>query len=361
MARRRKFNPSGAQIAVAAGAAILGGIVLYDTVYAKPAPAKKKKKPEPSCDPSPYQWNEGAVRAGIEDLVTAGERDATFIATEVASSLFGDYPGGGNIEFPPAPGAPKGVACVWSLVIYMVDIIFKEKGIKNGKKDGGFNWEVHGAGDLDNYPWETPSLHPDNYPTPGVFIDIGNKEGAWDTSEGLDKMMKVLLAQSMAMANLAGGNVDVGLAYAQTTKGKNLRRDYRNLIQCSVWNDALYGQTNIVAAGGKEGGSTHMMNNKGRGLNWYPRHADNLSRMAQGKKPKRTTSASGAKLASPNSGSSQMLLWLPAVDLQALGNPNPVIKPLNWSNGSSTKEPPPMVQDLGIDMSGVGLSGGPGC
>lgn len=46
---RRKFNPTGGQIALAAGAAIIGGLALAD-VYAKPAP-KKKTKPAPLPDP----------------------------------------------------------------------------------------------------------------------------------------------------------------------------------------------------------------------------------------------------------------------------------------------------------------------
>lgn len=349
MARRRK-NPSGGQIALAAGAALIASLAAYDA-FAKPK-AKPKKKKKPACDPSPYTFDENRVRVGIEALVGAGERDKVLIASEVDNQVFGDYPGGGNVEFPPAPGAPKGVTCVWQLTLNLVDVIFEEQGIDPDAKED-FEWEVHGSGDP-GYPWESPTLHPENYPTPSTFIDIGTVD-AWDTSKGFDSMVQNVLGSALAMAGM-----DAGLAVGNSSTSKRLRREMRELIICSKYNDALYGQTDVKKAGGAEG-KDWMMNSKGRGLNWLPYHADNIGRMAQGKPPRRATSTNGKKLGGGKGGSSQMLVWLPAVDLGALQGAVPSVKALQWSDASATTEPPPVVQRLGVDMSGVNLPGGAGC
>lgn len=221
------------------------------------------------------------------------------------------------------------------------------------------------------YPWEFPALHFDNYPTPGTWIDLGDKTGAFDPAQGFDTYVRALLGSALAMA----GN-DPGIAFAQgqdprAELGRRLRREVRKAITVvGGVNDLAYGQTNLNFAGGNDpnapGGDpakpfsgAYVLNEEGRGLNWLPRHADNLQRIADGLPLKRTTSLTGQPLPWPDGGNRQMALWSPAFDLAPLapGQPDPAIRFLQWSDGSSTIDPPPSIQALGVDLSGVELPG----
>lgn len=354
----RRKNPSGGAIALAAGAAVLASLALWSGLASAKTTKKAKKKEDPTapplgCDPRPYEWDEDQVRDAIDILLEDGERDKALIATEVASSIFGHHPNGNTIMFPPAPNAPPGVDCVWTLVVDLVDQVFVEQNITGilPQPPEEFEWVIHASGDP-GYPWEEPSLHADNYPTPSTFIQV--KYGS-EAVDNLDSLVKAALGSALAMAGM-----DPSLATGTSSTSKRLRKEMRELISCGAFNDGNYGQTDPVKAGGSST-NTYMMNVKNRGLNWLPYHADNLSRMAQGLSPKRTTSLAGNRLLGANAGNTQMLVWIPAIDLEALAGPVPVVVPLYWSDGTSTKEPPPIIQKLGVDMSGVNLPGGAGC
>lgn len=231
------------------------------------------------------------------------------------------------------------------------------------------NWQVIDVDDP-NYPWEFPALQADNYPTPGTWGDAGDKSGAFDYSLGFDRYIEALLGSALAMA---GNDPSIATAKGQDPNaqlGKKLRRQMRaGVVAVGGINDLLYGQTNLNLAGGNDpnmpGGNdkpkngTWVLNEEGRSLNWLPRHADNLDRIQRGSPLKRTTNLKGQKLAAPDRGSNQMLIWAPAVDLVSLGPDMavPMIKYLQWSDGSSTADPPPTIQALGVDMSGVSLPG----
>ena len=225
-------------------------------------------------------------------------------------------------------------------------------------------WEVVTPKDP-GYPWEFPALHIDNYPTPATWWNAGDKTGSFDPSDGYDRLVQAVLGSALAMAG-----VDPSLALAEGKKsgaelGRRLRRAVREAIMAiDGVNDLLYGQQNLNFAGGNDpsmpGGdpnrpisAAYVMNERGRGLNWLPRHADNLSRIAARHPLRRTTDLQGQAL--PNSSHRQMLIWIPAFDLDALARDVPSIQPLAWSNGTSTLNPPPSIQEAGIDMSGVEL------
>ncbi len=147
-----------------------------------------------------------------------------------------------------------------------------------------------------------------------------------------------------------------------------------------AYNDRLYGQTNANYAGGVDPGKPcssgsvaapcedgirdanatpvrYMMNEQGRGLNWLPRHADMLNLIAESMVLERTTEIDGQRM--PNLGGHQMVVWCPAFDLADLapGIADPQIRFLEWPDGISTRDAPPSVRRLGINMHGVSLPG----
>lgn len=231
------------------------------------------------------------------------------------------------------------------------------------------DWEIVTPTDP-GYPWEFPALHFENYPTPGTWWNAGDKTGAFDPSLGFDRFVRALLGSALAMA---GNDPTIAAAEGKNkdaATGKRLRREVRQaLVAVGGINDLLYGQDNLNLAGGndpnKAGGDpkkprsgAHVLNAAGRGLNWLPRHANNLQRIQEGLPLLRTTSLAGRSLPGIK-GSRQMLIWSPAFDLDAL-SPNvgsPSIQFLHWSDGSSTADPPPSIRQLGVDLSGVALPG----
>jgi len=245
-------------------------------------------------------------------------------------------------------------------------------------------WVFHRADDP-GYPFDAAVLHPLNVPTPGMWIDIGDAAGEWDPSKGFDSLVRVLLGSALAMA---GNDPKIATAEGKDPNaqiGRALRKAVRDsLIVPGETNDLLYGQTNANLAGGVDPGKpcvhgssnapcqdgirdpnsaavTYMMNAAGRGLNWLPRHADNLARIPKRQPLMRTTTLDGRRLPNVADGH-HMLLWLPAYALELLApsQATPSIGYTTWPDGSSTRLPPPSVRSLGIDLSGVEIPTGQG-
>lgn len=241
-------------------------------------------------------------------------------------------------------------------------------------------WVLHNANDP-GYPFDAAVLHPRNVPTPGLWVDAGDDSGDWDPSKGLDSFVRVLLGSALAMA----GN-DPMIAQAEgkdpnAALGRALRKAVRDsLMVPGGINDLLYGQTNANLAGGVDPGKpcvhgsskapcddgirdpnstavTYMMNSAGRGLNWLPRHADNLARIPQRLPLLRTTTIDGRRLPNAADGH-QMLIWAPAYALELLAPSQeiPSIGYTTWPDGSSTLNPPPSVRSLGVDLNGVEIT-----
>lgn len=361
----RRNPPSTAMIAlgtVAALALVGGSAYAYSKIKKKKQPTGPTG-PELPCDPAPYVVDINELEQYVNEQIDAGETDKATVIQNAADTYFGRYPNGQAIVFPPAPNAPAGVGCVWQIVIIVVDDIFKRRNVPETPTGptGSLEWVVHKASDP-GYPWEEPTLHTENYPTPGMFLDVNNSD-AWKPGKGLDSMVRAALGSALAMA---GGDVTLAQEGNKSNRSKQLKAGLRNaIIIPDGWNDHLYGQTNANYAGGNDpdapGGDknkakvTYMMNSQGRGLNWLPRHADNIARIPAHMAPKRTTSLAGNKLGGANSGNQHMLIWIPGLDLQALRAAVPAIAFLKWSDGTSTLHPPPQIQALGYDMSGVVL------
>ncbi len=362
----RRMNPTATQW----GLLLAGGTAAV--VLAASAIASASDKPSgggdlPDVDDdeacAPYDYNAAVVDNQIESMITAGERDKAYIAQIVATFLFAQHPSGMQVVFPPGPVAQPGVVCVWTRVVGQVDAMFADLGLddEDPSEPGSLEWVLRTSADP-GYPWEEPVMHVENYPTPGMFVDIGNAEGAWKPSNGYDSMVRAYLGSALSMA---GGDVSL----ATSNAGQALRKEARRAITAvGGFNDLVYGQTNLNYAGGndptKPGGDAnkpksgqYVLNAKNRGLNWLPRHKDNIQRIQQGLAPKRSTRLDGSKMGGVNAGNQQMLVWLPALNLEALAQAVPSIEFLQWSDGSSTLDPAPQIVGLGVDMTGVDLPG----
>lgn len=368
-ASTRAFNPTpiGWAIMLASGAAVLA---IAATAFGSTRSTSTTKPtdlpgivPDFECDPEPYDVDVDDLRAMIGTQINQGLLDKAVIATNVATMVFGAHPGGGFASFPPGASPLPGVMCVWSVVVFIVEDEFEQRGLGNievpteptkpteptepTEPTGSLQWVTRGTLN-DGYPWEEPVLHSTNTPSPGMFVDIG-AQGAWDPSDGYNKMLRQYLGSALSMANLYVDGI------ANSPQYQEVRKRLREAITAvGGFNDLLYGQTNLVAAGGGAN-NTYVLNAQGRGLNWYPRHHNVKYAIGAGEAPERGTRLNGNKLSGANAGSQQMLVWLPALDIDALKNG--VVDFLTWSDGSSTLDPPPQIRALGVDMHGVSLPG----
>lgn len=319
--------------------------------------------PPGPADCAPYNYDAGLVDLQIGSYLDVGERDPALIAVNTATKFFGEHPDGLKIVFPPGPDAPVEALCVFDKVVQAVDSAFRERGLDPNdeqEKTHAVVWKTVSVGpgseDLSAYPWNDAVLEVDNYPTPGTFNLI--EKGDYGA-----QFFKQLVAAALAMAG-----ADTAPAFDNNSKvGKRLRKEMRDLVICA--NDAIVTSTSATMAGGRDPGTngeddkgvTYMLGPNDRGLVWLPRHKDNLARLAQGLPQKRNISASGQKI---GSGSSHMLLWLPAINLERLRGPVPVVTTdgMTWpDSGENTINYPTPVAKLGVDTSGVNLDGGAGC
>lgn len=308
--------------------------------------AKRRKRSKRRLNPTPTQW----AMMGVAGALVLGLSGAAVAAATRRKKK--DLPGVVDTPDPPPPP--------------VVEPPVQPPPVQ----PQSLEWVLRTAKDP-GYPWAEPVLHYENYPTPSMFVDIGDSDGAWNPASGFDSLVKAILASALAMA---GNDPKIAFAQGQDANaqlGKDLRRKVReSLIVVGGFNDLNYGQTNLNYAGGNDpnapGGdpnkplsATYVLNAQKRGLNWLPRHADNIDRIQASQASKRTTTLQGKKLSPPNSGNRHMVVWAPAYDLDALGPDKavPTIKFLTWPDGSSTLHPPPQIRALGIDMSGVQLPG----
>lgn len=343
-----KNPPTGLVVGGIVGGLALAGLMVYSMDARAATPT--------AC--APYKWNEGKVREAIEVRLDTGLRDPARIAVEVCTEVFGTYPGtGATVMFPPRSDSPKGVACVWDRTITLMGKIYDERGIdpdEGLEPDGGpiDIVPVNPMDDINNYPWNTPGQDRANYPTPGLFADVGGPQ-VHDYSAGLSSVAKAALNSAMAMAAALGHNVSYGQTIMKANEAagsgpgavkRNLMKAMRELMEKSQFNWKTYG-TN------------------GTGFNvlsYLPRHNNNLARMKEGLTPKRGIRFDGAHIS--GQGTRQPQFWIPGINLQMLAGQNPVVTVagMTYNDGSSTLEPPPSVQRLGVDTSGVSVPPTPG-
>lgn len=302
---------------------------------------------------APTLSGEADVAAVVGHYIDAGERDPALIACNTAFRLFR---GPRCQVFPPPAGAPVSVRAAWGRLLSYIDNAFIQRGLVPGDErtaGAGVQWSMvstaQGSIDLERYPWHEPALHELGMATPGTFWVA--KPGDHDGS----------LVRDYLFAALAMAGMDPSPAFDDSKLGRRLRRDARELVLSSEWNDARVTSKSAALAGGRDPGTngpsdpgvTHVLGRHGRGLVWAPRHYDDLARLGAGLPAKRGIDLAGEPI---GSGRSPMVLYLPAVNLRALRSAAPVLTTdgLLWrDNEKSTMFPPSIVDDLGIDTSGV--------
>lgn len=302
---------------------------------------------------SPALSGEADVAHVVQRYIDAGERDPALIACNTAFRLFRSRR---CQVFPPPATAPLPVRAAWDRLLTHVDRAFSERGLVPGDestRDVGVQWTTvstaEGSVDLDRYPWPEPAIHESGMATPGTFwvARPGDTDGS---------LVRDFLFAALAMAGTA-----TAPAFDDSKAGRQLRRDARELFLATTWNDARVTSCSATLAGGREPGThgpedpgvTYVLGRHGRGLVWDLRHYDDLARLSAGLQAKRGIDLRGEPL---GSGRSPMVLYLAAVNLQALRGPSPTLttEGLVWGdNGKSTIYPPSAVDRLGIDTSGV--------
>jgi hypothetical protein len=361
--KKRKMNPPQATTALVVGTLIVAtgvGAYLYSSqAQAKPA----KKKSSSSC--KPYSFDTAVVRIEIEKAVDAGQRNVNDIATAVAFELFGLYPDGGAVTFPPDANAKPGVQCVWDSILILIIEVFDERGITPDDGSGGdegIDFVIHDPYD-DGYPWEDASLERNNYPTPGMFADVGG-EGSQEVYDGGTFMvLSAALNSALAMAAAKGYDVSVAqniMSKPNTSASRDLRAQMASAVFCSAWNDSLYGREVPQADKNSADNLYGWVANK-RSPRYANVHNDVLGMMALGQTPVRAINLNGEH--KPGNNRRLPVFWIPAINLERLAGPVPTVTTagMTWSDGTSTREPPPSVQRLGVNMNGVSLPGGAGC
>lgn len=283
---------------------------------------------------APYRYDEIQTRGAVEDAIAEGNHDPALVAVEVAERLYS-----GNALFPPGPDDVPSSQVIWALVVDMVNTVFATRTpstLKRSQKPG-IVWELRNIGDP-GYPWEEPSLNIDNGVIPGTFVDL-NRPGA---PEDFDALIRAYVENALRTTDK-----NPALAQGSSTTSKRLRREARKLFNGIQWHDALY--THHGAP------QEWMLNEHGRALNWERSHSNNSERIAKGQSPKRAIDLFGEMIS--HEGGHAMLLWVPANDRAALDDRIPTIRPLQWKDGSSTQEPPPVIQKLGVDVNGIEVGG----
>lgn len=282
---------TGMYILLAGGTAIAVGA---GVAYARGKKKKKKTKKVTGCNPAPYAWNEGAVSASIQSMIQDGQLDPAALSAAVASEHFGSYPSGGMQSFPPGPSPARGVSCVWSRVQSLV------------------NQHLASAGPAPK-PHEVVQKWIRDEPTPGFLYRVQPEQGM---------SMSKMAQQALANAGVPNPKNNNGV-YVNSL-------NYRNMIECSPWNDALL---NTADSGGKGGPD-------GRGISLNAVHDDNVTRMMMGQPPRRAATGKS----SHDGGGHLPLVWLPAIEP---GAPVPVL--MEWNDGFMGINPPEEILAFGLE------------
>lgn len=190
--------------------------------------------------------------------------------------------------------------------------------------------------------WEDP------YPTPERFYQV--QAGDYPL-----KVAKRALFSAGFLAARDVGGLDEAAANVFAAKvGNNGTRQFRylDLIQCSPYNDALYG---TYGGGGDQRYSGH-----GRTIRYLRIHPHNRGQLAAEQPPIRNQILGvPADKGKGNRGGLDPAyrqafpyLWLPPIDLQALWDSDGAVlktDSLQWDDGSPASLPPPGFVALGID------------
>ncbi len=283
-------------------------------------------------DPPPggcglYPWLPDQVDAEIEVHIDAGTTDQEELTLLVARSVYPLTPEGVPQSWPAAAGDAR-AECLWDRILIRVNLILAQKADDDADDDDDDGWDPYPPpGPVDIWDWEQA----DNYPEPGKFHQIHYK-GENNSATTLKHIAQKAIAQRVMQLS-----DDLSLAKS-ISDDATVWRAYRDLIDCSPWNDAAFGVKH-------KPGSYKYDTPHGRQIGMNPVHDDVRKKLTQGLPPRRTVQTPG----SHNGGGHFAYLWLPPLDDEALLERIVRVDPEYWRTGDSKIMPPPEVLTLGLE------------
>ena len=216
---------------------------------------------------------------------------------------------------------------------------------------------------LGNLPGETDDDGPSfeellaEYPRGARFYQVVTGDKFGGTNGKTSIAYRYLLSEAYLAAIEYGGlTEDEAKTWAlAVAKNDKVRAKVIDLIQCSGWNDALYG------ANPKAGTRTSQ---NGRSILLLQLHAPVSQMLANGEQPVRNATSGGGLI---NKGWRNLeCLWLPALNREALYQSGGTMIDTTtgdtaWADGTSMENPPPWVMALGMDDNTGELHGSFGC
>ena len=276
-----------------------------------------------------YPWLPDQVDAEIEIQIEAGVTDPDELTLRAARAVYPLSPEGDPQLWPAAPGDSR-AECLWDRILIRVNLILAQKADDDADDadDDDDGWDPYPPpGPVDVWEWEQV----DNYPEPGKFHQI-YYQGKNNSATTLKHIAQKAIAQRVMQ--LTG---DLSLAQSMSDDAE-IWRSYRDLIDCSPWNDAAYGVT--YKMGPHKYDTPH-----GRQIGMNPVHDDVRKKLTQGQPPRRTVKKPNAH----SGGGHFAYLWLPPLDDEALLEGVVRVDPTYWSTGDSKIMPPPEVLTLGLE------------
>ena len=334
------------------------GIVLLFVAFGRKRKGSKKALELPPEGCELYPWLPDEVDAVAEELIRGdGLMDLEEVSLEVAREVYPRTPEDGPQQWPPGINDAR-AHCILDRIrirvnLILAEVIDEEAGGEDcgpgehwdpetgecvlpglaGDDDGGAppdgGFDVAPAETYEPYPepgpvdlaeWE----HPENYPTPSHFHQIGGPNSAGN----LGDLAIMAIAQRYAMLT---GDVEKALEVAN--KSKNWKA-YRAIINCVPWNHAHFSSENI------EGTPYYYKTPNGYHIVLFPRHDDVRAALAEGRPPERY-----ADIQDPYAGPTRhhAYVWLPPLDDDALLAGEIKVKQDYWDTGDWMLQPPPEV------------------
>lgn len=316
-------------------AAMLGGpgglipIVIF-AALALGGSRKAKAKGKPKGDCAPFTWHEQRVDDAIGAGLEAGIQDEQGLLVYVLGEVYPmDPEGKKTLNWPVAEGGDAAQLCIQDRVAIQVNLRLAQ--IAKGEADQA----DEDAGRTKTMPEVLRENEPvsgdgNKYPQPGAFYRV-NPPGSSPLTGGDPENLSII-AKAALMNALQLAGLDPKMAVGDGADAQRLRVGMINAIECSPWNDALYGHE-----------ESHHYSAHPRGISLNAVHADNRARLLRGEKPRRAVTG---KTSHDGTGGHLPYLWIPAVDPGALEMGEVVAIDGYWPNGNSGNWPPPEVTDL---------------
>lgn len=334
-------------------------------------PDDRPLEPEPG-DPDVV----GEIDVAICDCIEAGIAGEEAVTECVAVKIWAQFP------WPPLDGDHFSHWDAWGLIRSRVDSY-----IAAALAGLGGKWceEARGIGGIVVAPTPPPAgggvvpekgiipgldlsdyESPTNYPRDGILLRVVS--GDIFLGEGNRSITyRALLSAGYQAAKDAGASDADATGFARKiAKNGSNRIQYLDLIQCSPWNDALYGTWGY--------GNVARPGPHGRAIRMLKYHPNNRQRIKEHKPPMRNIDLGAPswraddRRAGPEwqeAAESYEYLWLPKLDYKVLYNQGLIeLDPTPWEgadeNMSSKIFPPPMVSNLGAMNVPPGTWGCPG-